>query len=383
MHRVFWGRTTLLATLFCFINLRVVPLVADPAPRVTEKFMIESTMSVDLMRPPIASSDYGFLVCWERKDSETTTVLALRFDRKGNALDSAPLIIGENIGRFQVSSDGRDFLIAWFDSSRVSNRIVRRDGTVTEPTATVQLDQPYRFEEESALVFGGGSYVFLAFVQQDVLVPHATMRVYEIAMWRFGNDGKVLDPSGTILGWDSQRPYRLRAAGSRRGAFAVWQRTHGLSGMCIDQNDGISIGTLSANAWSDGTPVVASNDHEYFVVWRDPQRLSLLGARIAFDGKIISTDNVLVEEETDWPALCRSEHGWLLSWMTRSYSTNTTILATELRRDGTQRTAPFVLEETARPFVLNAAAVRGKGKLVITGRETDSENLTLVAHIIK
>src|ERR1043166_1867312 len=95
MHRVFWGRTTLLATLFCFINLRVVPLVADPAPRVTEKFMIESTMSVDLMRPPIASSDYGFLVCWERKDSETTTVLALRFDRKGNALDSAPLIIGD------------------------------------------------------------------------------------------------------------------------------------------------------------------------------------------------------------------------------------------------------------------------------------------------
>jgi hypothetical protein len=65
------------------------------------------------------------------------------------------------------------------------------------------------------------------------------------------------------------------------------------------------------------------------------------------------------------------------------YGTNATIYGLELRRDGRPRTDSFLIEEMARPFVLNAASIGRRRQLVMTGRWTETEQMDLVAHRVK
>ena len=395
------ARGALFITLFFFTSALPSLINAASPPEVTETFVTRSDLNIATMRPAIAASDTGFLLCWTSSQLNTSAILGMRFDRNGMPVDDLPLRIADGAGSPRVCSDGKNFLVVWNNAPVVWTRVVHADGTLAEPIASVSTNAQYPYVA-GEIAWGDGAYIIASFAARDVSHPRRPATAYEVVFWRVGANGRFLDGdprlmgASTVITGSGGPPYNLRLAGSKRGALAVWQENYGLKGALARRSDYIVPIAISTAARGDATPVVASNNREFFVIWRsfDVPREGIVGVRLGLNGEQISGEQLLVARETawpDWPAICPSRGGWLLAWMTiphfpntpNPYGTNATVHGIELRRDGRPRTDSFLIEEMARPFVLNASSADRRRQLVMTGRWTETDQIDFVVHSVE
>ena len=158
LRRGIAARGALSITLSFYTSALLSLINAAPPPEITETFVTRSDLNMAMMRPPVAASDTGFLLCWTSTQSNTSAILGMRFARNGMPVDGLALRIADGAGSPRVSSDGKDFLVAWNNAPAVWTRVVHADGTLAEPVASVSTNAqyPYRAGE---IAWGDGAYI--------------------------------------------------------------------------------------------------------------------------------------------------------------------------------------------------------------------------------
>jgi hypothetical protein len=89
--------------------------------------------------PDSASTASQSLVAWrERISAHQWAVYATRLDQRARVLDPDSLLLATPCGRTSpaVATDGRDFLVAWYDEQGISTAAIRSDGTLTTRHST-------------------------------------------------------------------------------------------------------------------------------------------------------------------------------------------------------------------------------------------------------
>lgn len=89
--------------------------------------------------PDSASTASQTLVAWrERTSAHQWAVYATRLDQRARVLDPDSLWLATPCGRTSpaVATDGRDFLVAWYDEQGISTAAIRSDGTFATRQST-------------------------------------------------------------------------------------------------------------------------------------------------------------------------------------------------------------------------------------------------------
>ncbi|MDP9194593.1 MAG: hypothetical protein M3P06_23095 [Acidobacteriota bacterium] len=142
--------------------------------------------------PDSASSASQSLVAWrERTSAAQWAVYATRLDRDGKVLDPDSLLLAKPCGQSRpaVATDGRDFLVAWFDEQGISTAAVRSDGTFATRHST-EFAEPCG-QRLIRLVSNGTDYLLLWLEKRNGAN-------WNLVAQRLRADGTPLD-SGTLI----------------------------------------------------------------------------------------------------------------------------------------------------------------------------------------
>lgn len=145
--------------------------------------------------PDSASTASQSLVAWrERTSASQWAVYATRLDRSARVLEPNSLLLATPCGQTSpaVATDGRDFLVAWYDEQGISTAAIRSDGTFATRHST-GFAKPCG-QNLMRLVSNGTDYLLVW------LENNNGRGNWDLVALRLRADGTPIDPQPLVVG---------------------------------------------------------------------------------------------------------------------------------------------------------------------------------------
>ena len=240
-----------------------------------------------------------------------------------------PSYLGPGAGPLSRCGDGflvvyRNFVAssgAEYGTREVLDRRVSATGQVLDTVGTL-LSYAANYQTAADVASDGQGYLA---VWTDL---RSGSEPYDCAVYgmRFSNEGEALDPSSFRIGqWGSHAPRVAYGAGCYlvswlidfgEDSSQVWAARIGRDGVPLDTNP-IRIPGLVFN-YLDGSPDVAFGDSLFLVVWQYGGPGCAEGARVRSDGVLLDSTAIRLETShgrvNDYPRVASDGHDFLVVW---------------------------------------------------------------------
>jgi len=358
-----------------------------PSGHVLDTLGVRVSETVGFVEDPVVASDDSVsLVVWEdRPTSGTWVVRGARVSREGLVVDTANIQVAVTAGRvggLRVAATRDAFLVVWReeDTTAAGDKDVRatligRDGQILTPQG-IEVCTTYQYQSSPDVASDGSDYfvvwrndfedeprrVFGARVSGDgavvdtggfMLVQGTTSQQHPavafdgtnyVVTWldldgqvrgtRVSPRGVVLDPDGIDISFGPGVRSDIALASGQGMSLAAW--TLDLDDRFSDLDiEGVRVNSagqvldpegidISLGVARQGTPDVASDGRQYFVVWQDctDKAKDILGSFVTRDGPV-SGPVTIAEGGLGYssPAVCHGDDNYLVFWETRGART--------------------------------------------------------------
>jgi len=301
------GRTDSLAHGISASRISSFGLVLDSASILIGENLYKTYTRQD--SPSVTFGDSSWLVVWTdfRPDTLHTTVYALRLASDGSRLDGAAIKVssGDGDGRSpRAAFDGSNYLIVWTDSSSAGCDIHGRrlsHSGVLLDTVDVPIASTSNREGSPAVVSDGSNFLV---VWQELMSDG-----FHISGRRVSPEGVVLDTQRISIGVEPGAISPAVASGDSWN-LVVWRGSSSSSSEVEAvrvTHAGVVLDspptTLSYGLGRCRYPAVARGGDQYFVVWidRPNNRDALLGVILSWSGQHPETTRAMVYQGQPWP----------------------------------------------------------------------------------
>lgn len=267
--------TTVLSNAKVRIGARVEALSVGPFSQTAPVAASAATQSIVAWRETLAGATSG-------------SVFAARVDPRAVVLDPNSIALESAAcadAPMAAASDGRDFLVAWQEASRIAGSLVRADGTAK--TFRILQRETGAACTSAAVQAASNGAIYL--VVWSASVGEADRDVFAV---RVGADGTVLDPLPVTF--TTARLGLVQVASDGRD-FLVTSGRHAYrisAGGSLLDTGGIRLGGFPLQAWWNGST--------YVVALQDEKELGVRFRRIGSDGSGGEAFGEVVPELHPW-----------------------------------------------------------------------------------
>ncbi|MEO0069545.1 MAG: hypothetical protein ABIK18_01970, partial [candidate division WOR-3 bacterium] len=287
-----------------------------------------STAPREQVGPAVCFDGTNYLVVWQdKRGGNYEDIYGARVTPDGVVLDTQGIPISTAPyyqGYPAVSFDGTNYFVVWQDTRNGNRDIygarVAPDGVVLD-TAGIAISTASGSQDSPSVAFDGTNYLVVWEDWRNSGGP-------DIYGARVAPDGVVFDTAGIAISTASGNQGSPSVAFDGTNYFVVWQDTRNGNrdiygarvapdGVVLD-TAGITISTVPQDKWF---PAVCSDGTIYLVVWDDQRNTrqypEIYGARVAPDGVVFDTAGFIVStavNQEKYPAVCSDGTDYLMVW---------------------------------------------------------------------
>ncbi len=346
-----------------------------------------STAAYYQYSPSIAFDGTNYLVVWEDYRSDTTDIYGARIDASGTVLDTAGIPISTATGYQEhpsIASGGTNYLVVWQDYrnssySDIYGARIDTSGVVLD-TSGIPISTATDRQESPSVAFDGTNYL--------VVWKDARSSIYDdIYGARIDTSGVVLDTAGIPISTATDVQGSPSIAFDGTNYFVVWRdyrsgSDYDIYGARMDTS-GTILDTagipISTAAGSQCSPSIAFNGTNYLVVWEDERNGSnydIYSARVSISGEVLDTAGIPISTSADWeesPSVAFDGTNYLVVW--RDYRSGLSdIYGARVSTSGTVIDSFPVSTQSGNQFSPAIAKGSGTQMFVVYSGWTDSIN---------
>jgi hypothetical protein len=350
-------------------------------------FRMQAVSSLYQVEPSVASNGSNYLVVWTEQGGGALRIVGTRVSREGGTLDMPGLELANTNRERQtpvVSSNGKDYLVAWMDFRGGNWDIYGGRVLGTGPSSSAVQDPGGFAVSTNAATqnlpgVGSNGTDYLVVWRQDV---GGRGDIYGA---RVTLDGAVLDTEGIAIATNAAEHYTPRVAFNGTHYLTVWAEYQDATSWDIRgarlTSDGAVVDSpslvISNTVAEQFEPDVASDGSGFFVVWTDYRSRSnydIYGARVADDGTVLDASGLALCTETVnqfSPKVTFDGTNYVSAWADFRWDSLWDVYATQVTSSGTVVTPDgFSVVYNAResePFI-SLASAGGQQSLVVVSR---------------